>query len=150
MTNVDDNCKYLYLLFDEANSLHTDDSNYIFTTEGHILKLDNHHLKPISEIRRKLRGVEHQQCPAYQPPLAAAAFDDLTGITGLVVGVRSRPDIDYARELIGIKPIENDMKYWEPDGWCEMPKMDLLYVSESGSSTVLIIKLTCNSRMSIF
>jgi len=40
--------KYLYLLFDETNPLHKDDSNYIFTTEGHILTLGSEHLKPLS------------------------------------------------------------------------------------------------------
>lgn len=122
--------QYLYLLFDEANPLHTDDSNYVFTTEGHILKLDNDRLKPISSIRRKLRGAEHLQCPAYQRPLAA--FDDWTGETGLTVGIRSRSDMDYAREMIGIKPIENDIKYWQPDGWCATPRLDL-YVSIASS-----------------
>ncbi|KAJ1950338.1 hypothetical protein FBU59_000727, partial [Linderina macrospora] len=29
--------KYLYLLFDDENPLHSADSNYVFTTEGHVL-----------------------------------------------------------------------------------------------------------------
>ncbi|CCM05644.1 uncharacterized protein FIBRA_07874 [Fibroporia radiculosa] len=115
--------KYLYLLFDEANPLHTDDSNYVLSTEGHILWLDRDRLKPISAARRKLRGVEHHQCPEYQPPLIA--FDDWTGESGLSVGIRARSDADYIRELVGVRPSDQDATAWFPGGWCELPKMSL-------------------------
>ncbi|KAG6872750.1 hypothetical protein C0995_006952 [Termitomyces sp. Mi166 len=97
--------KYLYLLFDEENPLHSNDSNYVFTTEGHILVLGRQHLKPISASRRKLLG-------------------------GLVRGVRSRPDFEYARSLVGLAPPQKDIDTWSPSGWCERPHVDL-FVSSS-------------------
>jgi ER degradation enhancer, mannosidase alpha-like 1 len=49
--------KYLYLLFDEHNSLATSDSNIIFTTEGHILTLNSTHIRLMSPTRRSSRQV---------------------------------------------------------------------------------------------
>ncbi|KAI0786390.1 alpha-mannosidase [Abortiporus biennis] len=112
--------KYLYLLFDEENPLHNDDSNYVLTTEGHILTMPLEQQKPISAIRRRLRGVEHLQCPTYQSP--TYAFDNGVGLTA---GIRARVDYDYARELIGTLPSELDQDVWSPNGWCEVPKVDL-------------------------
>ncbi|CAO3624035.1 unnamed protein product [Cunninghamella blakesleeana] len=40
--------KYLYLLFDSENSINTMDSNFVFTTEGHILPLANQYLKSVT------------------------------------------------------------------------------------------------------
>ncbi|KAG1892556.1 glycoside hydrolase family 47 protein [Suillus subluteus] len=107
--------KYLYLLFDEDNLLHRDDSHYVFTTEGHILSLPKEVLKPISRIRRKMRGEENYQCPLYDP------VQDL----GLIRGVGSRADVDYARYLIGLRSQALDEHHWSPDGWCTIPEVDL-------------------------
>ncbi|KAF9006459.1 alpha mannosidase-like protein [Cyathus striatus] len=111
--------KYLYLLFDEENTLHSDDSNYVFTTEGHILMLGREHLRH----KRKSRTSESHQCPVYAP------FDSVYGngkrSTGLIQGVLSRPDVDYARELVGRSPNHWDMETWSPYGWCERPKVEL-------------------------
>ncbi|KAL1668072.1 glycoside hydrolase family 47 protein [Schizophyllum commune] len=112
--------KYLYLLFDEDNYLHRDDSNWVFTTEGHILKLGKEKQRP---KRRKLRGIEAHQCPAYEPHIAVP--DWLGSDTGLTVGIRGRPDYDYARELVDGRPEGADMRAWSPDGWCERPKVEL-------------------------
>ncbi|KAI9063357.1 glycoside hydrolase family 47 protein [Trametes sanguinea] len=112
--------KYLYLLFDESNPLHSDDSHWVFTTEGHILTLDPSLIRPISPARRKLRRVENVQCPAYQPPVLA--YDDWEGESGLVGGVMWRADYDYARDLIGRIPTENETRWWDPEGWCMLPK----------------------------
>ncbi|PBL02491.1 alpha mannosidase-like protein [Armillaria gallica] len=106
--------KYLYLLFDEENPLHSDDSNYVFTTEGHILTLGQEHIKPMSSARRKTRKIMNHQCPAYAP-----------ASNGLVKGIRSRGDIDYARELVSILPTEAERSVWSIYGWCERPKADL-------------------------
>ncbi|KAK0191006.1 alpha mannosidase-like protein [Armillaria mellea] len=106
--------KYLYLLFDEENPLHSDDSNYVFTTEGHILTLGQEHIKPMSSARRKTRKIMNHQCPAYAP-----------ASSGLVKGIRSRGDIDYARELVSILPTEAERSAWSIYGWCERPKADL-------------------------
>ncbi|PCH41185.1 glycoside hydrolase family 47 protein [Wolfiporia cocos MD-104 SS10] len=115
--------KYLYLLFDEENLLNTNDSNYVLTTEGHILWLDRDLIKPMSPARRKLRGAEHHQCPAYEPPLIA--FDDWDAETGMTTNIRARSDADFVRELIGVKPTSQDAKTYFPGGWCEIPKMAL-------------------------
>ncbi|KAJ7700003.1 glycoside hydrolase family 47 protein [Mycena rosella] len=109
--------KYLYLIFDEENPLHSDDSNYVFTTEGHILTLGSQHLKPTSPARRKMRKIENHQCPAYRP------FQQ--NGSGLSLGIRSRADVDYARELLSQAPSDVDQAVWSPYGWCELPRVSL-------------------------
>ncbi|KAJ3723053.1 alpha mannosidase-like protein [Lentinula raphanica] len=116
--------KYLFLLFDEENPLHKDDSNYVFTTEGHILKLGPEHLKEILPTRRKLRKIEDHQCPVYQPFRSARGGHGRDN-TGLIVGIRGRSDADYSRDLVDIDANEADSRYWSRDGWCERPKVDL-------------------------
>jgi ER degradation enhancer, mannosidase alpha-like 1 len=59
-----------------------------------------------------------------------AAPHSLGGGGGLVQGVKSRPDVDYARVLVGILPGDEDQYVWEPHGWCEMPDVDL-FVSKT-------------------
>ncbi|KIK98757.1 glycoside hydrolase family 47 protein [Paxillus rubicundulus Ve08.2h10] len=113
--------KYLYLLFDEENRLHMDDSHYVLTTEGHILSLPRHALKPISPARRRLRRQENHQCPAYHP---FQGFVSSGFVEGLVHGVGSRSDVDYARELTGLKPQSLDERYWSPNGWCSLPQVN--------------------------
>lgn len=114
--------QYLFLLFDEENPLHSDDSNYVFTTEGHILSLPKELLKPMSPARRRMRREENHQCPAYEPVYAAY---DLKSGTGLIQGVRSRIDVDYARHLTHMGPEKADEYLATPYGWCEMPHVDL-------------------------
>ncbi|KAJ7068189.1 alpha mannosidase-like protein [Mycena amicta] len=108
--------KYLYLLFDEDNPLHSDDSNYVFTTEGHILSLGNELQKP-STARRKMRKVETHQCPIYKPYHHNGS--------GLSMGIRSRGDVDYARSLLDQSASDLDESAWSPNGWCERPHTDL-------------------------
>lgn len=115
-------------MFDEDNPLHRDDSNFVFTTEGHILSLDREHIRPLSTVRRKLRRVENLQCPAYRRPVHV--YDNWDAQTGLVAGIMSRPDIDYVRSLVGTAATREDEKSWSQDGWCEAPKLDL-YVRHS-------------------
>jgi len=112
--------KYLYLLFDEENPLHNDDSNYIFTTEGHILSLEQKYLKLPSATVRRLRRAENPQCPAYEPPYFIGADD----MPGLFVGIRSRADFDYARFLISTALSDGDETWWHPNGWCTIPVVD--------------------------
>ncbi|KAF8165423.1 alpha mannosidase-like protein [Crassisporium funariophilum] len=114
--------KYLYLLFDEENPLNSDDSNYVFTTEGHILTLGQEHMKPIPPARKRMRHVEVHQCPAYTP--YTTFRDSRQRQPGLVQGVLSRPDVDYARQLVGIASSSAEQEHWSPNGWCERPKVD--------------------------
>ncbi|TFK43613.1 alpha mannosidase-like protein [Crucibulum laeve] len=115
--------KYLYLLFDEENVLHSDDSNYVLTTEGHILTLGREHLKPVSATRNRLRGVDNHQCPAYKPFFSV--YDNQEKNSGLVEGVRARPDVEYPRFLVNRSPTHHDTNAWSVYGWCEKPKFDL-------------------------
>ncbi|KAH9853805.1 alpha-mannosidase [Lenzites betulinus] len=117
--------KYLFLLFDEENQLHADDSHWVFTTEGHILTLDNALLRPISPARRKLRRVESLQCPAYSSPVLV--YDEPhnhSRDSGLTGGITTRGDFEYARQLVGRVASENETRWWDPDGWCVLPKHD--------------------------
>ncbi|KAI0301837.1 alpha-mannosidase [Multifurca ochricompacta] len=95
--------KYLYLLFDEDNPLHRDDSNYVFTTEGHILSLERKYLKSPSATVRQLRRAESPQCPAYEPPY--------------FLGAEGMPDSIVAAS-------DEDETWWHPNGWCEVPMVD--------------------------
>jgi mannosidase alpha-like ER degradation enhancer 1 len=119
--------KYLYLLFDEANEFSKSDSNFIFTTEGHILLLNSTHLKPISETRRRARRHERPQCPVHQPVVRPSPH-------GLVYGIRSRPEYEYARHLAGDDMLgdvaNDDSEWWDIHGICEVPKIDV-FVSVS-------------------
>ena len=134
------NCvQYLFLLFDERNPIHRDDSNYVFTTEGHILSLSPEHLRPMSAARRRMRREEKHWCPIYTP--VHGAYDDSGREAGLVQGIRSRNDVDYARELVALYPQEADQELWSPNGWCETPLVDLfvssLILHENVSEKVL-------------
>ncbi|KAI0321883.1 alpha-mannosidase [Amylostereum chailletii] len=112
--------KYLYLLFDEENPLHSDDSNWVLTTEGHILRLDSSLIKPPSSVVRQLRRAESPQCPAYDPPDFGNDY-----MRGLTVGIRSRSDFDYASQLVGNPLALSEGAFWHESGVCELPKVDL-------------------------
>ena len=124
-------------MFDENNPIHNDDSNYVFTTEGHILSLEREHLKVPSATVRHLRRAESPQCPAYEPPFFVGTYD----MPGLYVGVRSRSDFDYARFLVNAALLDGDETYWHPSGWCETPVVEQYvgYVSVTISSWQLNI-----------
>ena len=102
--------------------MHKDDSQWVFTTEGHILSLEPHQLKPISAARRKLRRVENLQCPEYLGPLLA--YDGWDADTGMNGGILSRADTDYVRQLVGRAASEYEVKTWTPDGWCQIPRFE--------------------------
>ncbi|KAJ7276287.1 alpha mannosidase-like protein [Mycena haematopus] len=110
--------KYLFLLFDEENPLHSDDSSYVFTTEGHLLTLERPHVKPAPLFRRTMRTIDTHQCPAYHP------FSHPRS-SGLAMGIRSRGDVDYARELLAHPASDVDQEAWSESGWCERPSVDL-------------------------
>ncbi|EAU84717.2 ER degradation-enhancing alpha-mannosidase-like 1 [Coprinopsis cinerea okayama7 len=108
--------KYLYLLFDEDNALHRDDSDFVLTTEGHIFKLPEVLKRASPPPSRKF--ISHQ-CPAYSPQEKGSK------LPGLLQGVRYRPHVEYARSLVGASASETDKKWWSADGWCEKPKLDV-------------------------
>lgn len=71
-------------------------------------------MKPRSSAKKRMRNIEDHSCPAYRPFTR----------TGLVQGVRSRVDVDYARHLVGLSPNSGDQAHWSPNGWCERPKIN--------------------------
>ncbi|KIJ56728.1 glycoside hydrolase family 47 protein [Sphaerobolus stellatus SS14] len=129
--------KYLYLLFDDDNPIHTDDSNMVFSTEGHLLTLLPQHLQAPPPSRRKLRKGEKLQCPAYSPLRFPWSPKDQS--YGLATGIRSREDAEFARVTVGLADgswaAEDDSAYWFPGGWCDVPKVDLYSLDFILSST---------------
>jgi len=69
-----------------------------------------------------MRGDENHQCPVYEH--VQDVLPDGT-IGGLIRGIGSRADAEYARNLIGLEPQPLDEHYWSPDGWCTTPRVDL-------------------------
>ena len=90
--------------------------------------MDRKHQKQLSAIRRKLRGVETLQCPAYQSPFTVHSAAEDSG--GLLAGVHSRPDMDYVQYLVAPNTQDDNPSTWRPDGWCVLPQVEL-YVSHS-------------------
>ncbi|GJJ07502.1 hypothetical protein Clacol_001704 [Clathrus columnatus] len=133
--------KYLYLLFDEDNVLHSDDSNTVFTTEGHLLTLPRDLIKPSSPVRRQLRRHENLQCPAYFS--TKHPTDPLDETYGLAGSIRTRQDTEFARLTVGLDENSlaslDDSAFWFPEGWCELPKIDIysfdFVLSPDGSYT---------------
>ncbi|KAG0091741.1 alpha mannosidase-like protein [Podila epicladia] len=130
--------KYLYLLFDEENLLHNElkDSNFVFTTEGHVLSLTNEHLRrptstepeleqdPTPRHQYVMKGHSRHQhprpsepkpwpmCPVYEPP---ATF---------LKSIPYRPDADFARQMVGTRPDARDLLELDPNGFCEKPVLE--------------------------
>lgn len=86
--------------------------------------LDSQHIKPMSPVRRQLRRVENLQCPAYLAPQVGIVDPD-DGRPGITTGILSRPDVDYARILVGTAIVEGEEKWWSLDGYCETPAPSL-------------------------
>ncbi|KAG0339847.1 ER degradation-enhancing alpha-mannosidase-like protein 1 [Podila humilis] len=139
--------KYLFLLFDEENVLHNElkDTNFVFTTEGHVLSLTNKQLMQSPntnessfelEARSELDGTfgpRHEYvmkghphfhlqrqtdpksqpiCPRYEPP---ATF---------IKSIPYRPDADFARQMVGVRPDVRDHMEADPKGFCEKPVLE--------------------------
>lgn len=80
--------------------------------------------------------MDNLQCPIYRPPFVA--FDHTAEVeSGLVGGIRSRLDVDYPRQLIGT--FEADERFWSPNGWCQVPKVDLFV---RGDTSIVSLKLS--------
>ncbi|KAF8332804.1 glycoside hydrolase [Cantharellus anzutake] len=147
---LSESLKYLYLLFDEDNMFNQDFRNFVFTTEGHVLFLDNMYFRQPPPIQPALHRSSHSICPAYSPPLVTSSRQggsDLGDLGGLIGSVRERPDFEYARLLAGIvvspdaydklswsktsgdkNPFaviaEEDKAWWDENGWCEVPRVE--------------------------
>lgn len=95
--------------------------------------LDRKHMKPLSATRRKMRKVNAHQCPAYVGPKRLSHHGQ--SVMSPVQGIRSLEYLDYARELVDLPPDETDQSIWNPEGWCERPRMDIFV---SACSEVLV------------
>ncbi|KAK3819877.1 MAG: alpha mannosidase-like protein [Benniella sp.] len=100
--------KYLYLLFDEENLLHHElkDSNFVFTTEGHILNLPS---KEQYKGSRRASAV----CKPYRPPET------------FLKSIPYRPDADFARQMVGTREDIRDILQPDPKGFCEKPTLEV-------------------------
>ncbi|KAB5594202.1 Alpha mannosidase-like protein [Ceratobasidium theobromae] len=120
--------KYLYLLFDEDNQINFEDQNVVFTTEGHLITLSQHHLKPPSATSRRLRQKEQNFCPVYQPTRGPAGnFGSPAEGLGLTQSVRNRPESDYGRFITGLDisaVASSDAPWWDLYGWCAVPQVE--------------------------
>lgn len=51
-------------------------------------------------------------------------YDPKKTKSGIVRGIRSRPDAEYPRHLVGASASTADQAYWSPDGYCEKPYVE--------------------------
>jgi len=133
--------QYLYLLFDEENPLNRDDSNYVLTTEGHILHLNSTNLRPMSAARRKMRPNDTSRCPAYEPQ--PVNLEEVRG-QQLIAGIRGSPEYEFGRHLAGIPTTSDlaadDAAFWSPDGWCDAPKVQQQVCRVSGMGDIRLTR----------
>ncbi|KAG9034693.1 alpha mannosidase-like protein [Tulasnella sp. JGI-2019a] len=116
--------KYLFLLFDEDNPLNSLDSNFVFTTEGHVLQLQPADLKHADSSPKADETSRQQE--------TCARHDETSSLWPSLVGsIRSRSDYEYARHLVGIPAnateVEDDSPQWDPHSKCDVPKHEIFY-----------------------
>ena len=101
-------------MFDEKNPVNTDLKGTVFTTEGHILKLPRASRGHVSDNEKARRRTEFAGSDVTCPVPAGSTLG------GLRVGIKSRPDYDYARTLVDMPLVEKD--YWDLFGQCLLPQ----------------------------
>ncbi|KAI8994787.1 glycoside hydrolase [Pilobolus umbonatus] len=117
--------KYLYLLFNEDSHINKMDSNYVFTTEGHILPLPKRYLRSPGRSDKKPSIKEnHGTCQKYQPLNHVYKQNRRGNNIHLPVKIDTssipyQPQSDYASEIVGYTgsetpPVTNH-------GFCEVP-----------------------------
>ncbi|KAG8921411.1 alpha mannosidase-like protein, partial [Tulasnella sp. 417] len=124
--------KYLYLLFDEENPLHSLDSNFVFTTEGHVLPLPRRYLRRSSAAagptKKDAKGSKAPDTCPPPPTRLIPTWSDRNHTTGLAGSISDRPDIDYARHLVGLAldapEVAEDVTHWRLEGICDAPRYD--------------------------
>ncbi|WVW81609.1 hypothetical protein I302_103604 [Kwoniella bestiolae CBS 10118] len=116
---LSESLKYLYLLFADTPF---PNSNTVFTTEGHPLRMPKDLLKAPSTPRRAMRKGENPTCPVYRFVTVGSTIPS----QGIIVGIEGREDYDYARSLIygwdatGVD-IEDGRRIWYDGGICKVP-----------------------------
>ncbi|KAG0265396.1 alpha mannosidase-like protein [Mortierella polycephala] len=133
--------KYLFLLFDEENLLHHElkDTNFVFTTEGHVLSLSSKYL-----VKEYQNGAGDQK----QQHTTKSSSDQLNNQQGrhrhhdsrigggpvcepyrapetFVKSIPYRPDADFARQMVGTRADARDIVELDPKGICEKPTLEI-------------------------
>ncbi|KAI7894932.1 glycoside hydrolase [Mucor mucedo] len=111
--------KYLYLLFDADHAINKMDSNFVFTTEGHILPLPGKYLKKSEEKPKSIVSIQTTPsgtCQRYNPshwhPISVPGDLDMTSIP-------YQPQTDYASDIVGYTVSEP--LPLSSHGYCESP-----------------------------
>ncbi|XP_068714333.1 ER degradation-enhancing alpha-mannosidase-like protein 1 isoform X1 [Montipora foliosa] len=94
---LSETCKYLYLLFDIENHVNRDASNYIFSTEGHIFRVDAQFRKKSGE--RKARKFAQKATKASYTRSPGRRYNESTGCAMFCGNFNS--------------PLPMDIQYWE-------------------------------------
>lgn len=105
---------------DERNMLNLDDSNSVYTTEGHPLTLPKH-LSRLPSASVDKQQIDDRICPIYDPTNSPYHWSALTP------SVDARTDAHYVRLLAGLPVGTNedlDSGYASIYGFCEKPDMD--------------------------
>ncbi|KAF9210603.1 alpha mannosidase-like protein [Podila verticillata] len=131
--------KYLFLLFDEENLLHNElkDTNFVFTTEGHVLSLANEHLsRPSSKEPPALeqdstprheyvmKGHHLHQHPRPSNPKPWPMCIRYETPATFLKSIPYRPDAEFARQMVGTRPDARDHLELDPNGFCEKPVLE--------------------------
>ncbi|KAF8930813.1 alpha mannosidase-like protein [Dissophora ornata] len=148
--------KYLYLLFDEENLLHQElkDTNFVFTTEGHVLSLsakqlsagrdherqgaaDNQSSSWFVSTRRQHPPPDQQHQYSKQSLTAAIQNSPHGDVKARPVckpynapatflkSIPYRPDADFARQMVGTREDFRDLLEVDPKGFCEKPTLEV-------------------------
>ncbi|CEP14550.1 hypothetical protein [Parasitella parasitica] len=114
--------KYLYLLFDVDNSINKMDSNYVFTTEGHILALPGKYVHQKAKMPNSTQAIitlQHSPagtCQNYNPTQRRfASLPTELEMTSILY----QPHIDFAAFIAG--HIANTVPPISIQGHCESP-----------------------------
>jgi hypothetical protein len=147
--------KYLFLLFDEENILHQElkDSNFVFTTEGHVLALGNKYLKfsrktnstntvaNIGQVddwsgsrheypsqQQQVMNNQHQRHGEHGSRGKVRRWPMCQSYKAPETFLKSipyRPDADFARQMVGNREDARDLLELDPKGYCEKPTLEL-------------------------
>ncbi|KAI8327718.1 glycosyl hydrolase family 47-domain-containing protein [Choanephora cucurbitarum] len=117
--------KYLYLLFDSDHVINKMDSNYVFTTEGHILPLPAQYLKKrekkdgmpaqakaVVSFQHSAAGTCERYNPMRQHYLSTPGHLDMSSLL-------HQPISDYAADIVGIT---NPVQPLTSTGYCDVPQ----------------------------
>ncbi|KAF1800311.1 glycoside hydrolase [Mucor lusitanicus] len=116
--------KYLYLLFDADHPINTMDSNYVFTTEGHVLGLPRKYLDSNSKRPSKTPAMATLQqspagtCQRYNP--SKRHYTSLPNALEMTA-IPHQPHMDVAAHMVGHTTTTPTLPPLSADGYCESP-----------------------------